>query len=262
MIDPWIAFRKPNPAAKLRLFCFPYAGGSALVFRSWVTGLPSQIDVIPVQLPGRGQRLKERPYANVAPLVDDLGVALAPYFDRPFAFFGHSMGAVIAYELTQWLRKKGSSLPVHLLVSGRRAPQLPPVREPYHLLSDADLLATLRGMNGTPEEVLANDELMNLMLPMIRADFAVAETYKPTHHLPLACPITALGGRADPEVDPKDLELWRECSSGGFRLRIFPGDHFYLHQGEGKLLAAVSEELTSATGHQGPRMNQASMIES
>ncbi len=241
--DPWIAFRKPRPAARLRLFCFPYAGGSALIYRPRGSQIAPDIDVFPVQLPGRGKRLREPSFTRVAPLVDAMHEVLTPYFDRPFAFFGHSMGALLAYELTHRLRREGRALPVHLLLSARRAPHLPPKQEPYYDLPDDEFLGKLGEMNGTPEEVLANEELMELMLPLIRADFELNDTHDSTGYPQLSCPFTAFGGVADPEVERSDLEPWRELTEGKFRLRMFPGDHFFLHPGEGTLLAAIGEEL-------------------
>lgn len=242
--DPWIAFRKPNPRARLRLFCFSYAGGGASVYRTWHRDLPSDIEVCPVQIPGREGRLKEKRFLRVEPLVTALVEALGPYLDMPFAFFGHSLGAIVAYELALTLRAEEGKSPVCLLVSARRAPQVPPDEEPIYALPPDQFHAKLREFDGTPAEVLDHPELMELLEPLLRADFELNDTYESTtEKTPLDCPITAFGGLEDKDVDRDHLEAWREMTTGPFRMRMFPGGHFYLHQGQQALIAAVAQEL-------------------
>ena len=241
--DSWIAFRKPRPRARVRLFCFPYAGGGALFFRDWPSEAPEEIDVLPVQLPGREQRLRDKPYTRMDPLIDALTQALGHHLDLPFAIFGHSMGSVIGYEVAQRLRRDRGLAPLLLAVSARRAPQLPPRQEEDYKLPDPELCDRLRQMNGTPPEVLDHPELMELMLPLIRADFELNDTYIPAAHPPLECPVTAFGGLGDQEVPRQDLESWGDVTNGPFRLRLFPGDHFYLHRGRGALIGALTEDL-------------------
>ena len=241
--DPWIAFRKSRPQARLRLLCLPYAGGGAITYRQWTSEMPDEIDVLPVQLPGRERRLSEKPFTRMEPLIDALAPALAPYFDLPCAIFGHSMGAVVGFELARRLQRERGLSPMLLLASARRAPQLPPDREEDYKLPDPELCERLREMNGTPAEVLANPELMQLMLPLIRADFELNDTYEPTAEPLLDCPVTAFGGLADEEITRQELEAWREVTTGAFKLRMFPGDHFYLHEGRRGLIRAVAEDL-------------------
>lgn len=238
---PWIAYRKPRRSARLRLFCFPYAGGGALTYRPWVPAMPPEIEVCPVQLPGREQRLREPRFRRVAPLVEAAAEGLEPLLDLPFAFFGYSMGALIAYELIHRLRPARS--PVALLAAARRAPQLPPKDEPTYDLPDPEFRAKLREMNGTPQEVLDNRELMELMEPLLRADFELNDTYEPPERPPLELPVTAFGGIGDAEVPRETLAAWGELTTGPFRLRMFPGGHFYLHRQTAPLVAAVSEAL-------------------
>ncbi len=241
---PWIFFRQPNPRARLRLFCFPYAGGGASIYRQWGKSLAAaEIEVLPVQLPGRESRLMERPFVSFEPLIDSLIPALSPFMDQPFAFFGHSLGAAIVFELAHQLRLEGRQEPLALLVSGRRAPHLPDDDPPMYGLPEAEFKAKLRELDGTPEAVLENPELMALMLPLLRADFELIETYTPGERPPLAVPMFAYGGLEDPEVERQHLEAWQVVSQARFRLRMFPGDHFFLHPQMDRLLAAVAADL-------------------
>ena len=238
----WLAYYKPNPNARLRLFCFSYAGGSAAVYRGW--NLPEALEVCPVQLPGRETRLMEKPLTRMDELSALLVEALAPYLDMPFAFFGHSLGAVVSYEVAQQLRAARDVQPGHLLVSARRAPQIPFRQEISYHLPDEAFKDRLRRLKGTPEEVLDNAELMELMLPALRADFELDEAYRQrADYLPLDCPVTAFGGVEDEEAPREDLEAWREVTLSRFRLKMFPGGHFFMHSERESLLAAIAEAL-------------------
>lgn len=242
--NPWIAHARPNPRARLSLFCFPYAGGSAAVYRGWGESLPPEVEVLPVELPGRASRFREAPFTELLELVEALAGALDKEMStRPFAFFGHSMGGLISFELSRRLRRERRTGPVKLLVSGRRAPQVPDREEPYHNLPEDEFIEKLRTLNGTPEEVLQHPELMQMLIPVLRADFAVNETYEYQEEEPIAIPIAAFGGLGDEEVEREDLEAWSTQTTGVFRLRMFPGDHFYLEQQRAALLGAVSEDL-------------------
>ncbi len=236
-------YLRPNPDAELRLFCFPYAGASAAIYRTWHQKLPPTVEVRAVELPGRGTRLREKPFLGLLPLVEHLGEALEPYLDRPFAFFGHSMGALIAFELARLLRREGRTLPLHLFVSGHRAPHLPSKHRPIHSLPEPEFLQELKNLEGTPEAVLENSELMELLSPVLRADFSVCETYYYHTEEPLSCPITAFGGTDDRDVDRSMLEPWREHTTGEFRLHMLPGNHFFLQTSEEQLLRLVGEVL-------------------
>jgi surfactin synthase thioesterase subunit len=238
MRTPWLSDWKPNRRASVRLFCFPYAGGGDSTFRSWQRNLSDTIEVCAVQLPGRGARISEPPCIQMDQLVRAAAAALAAYLDKPFALFGHSMGALIAFELTRHLRTKYSVEPVHLFVSGRPAPQT--VSEPLDLDQlDVELAAMLRRRNGTPE----NPELIELLLPMLRADLALCSSYIYTPQPPLSFPITAFGGLDDHGVPRHSLEGWREHTTAPFVLRLFPGDHFFLNTCRAPLLEAISKEL-------------------
>ena len=241
--DSWIAFRKPNPQARLRLFCFPYAGSGASIFRIWSDSLPADVELCPVEFPGRGTRLMETPFTQLAPLVEALAQALVPLMDKPFAFFGHSLGALVGFELARQLRRESGVQPVRLFVSADRAPQFPHRDRPIHALPEREFLTELRRLNGIPGKVLEEAELMRIMLPILRADFAVYETYAYSTELPLNCPISAFGGLQDDRVSRGDLEAWRDQTNASFSLRMFPGDHFFWHTTQLLFLQALSEEL-------------------
>jgi medium-chain acyl-[acyl-carrier-protein] hydrolase len=243
-LDRWIPFRKPDPKARLRLFCFPYAGAGALIFRKWSDALPRDIEVCPIQLPGRGTRLTEPPFTKLSCLIEALTRALDPLLDKPFAFFGHSLGALIGFELARQIRRQYGAHPVRLFVSAGRAPQIPHRAPPIHTLPDNQFLAELRRLNGTPRELLDHEELIEVMLPILRADFALYETYLYSTEPPMNCPICTFGGLQDRRVSASDLEAWRSQTSASFSLRMFPGGHFFLK--EPLLLEALSQELQSS----------------
>ncbi|WP_420630850.1 thioesterase II family protein [Candidatus Leptofilum sp.] len=225
--SPWFAYHRPNDQAALRLFCLPHAGGGAGAYRTWVDGLAPEIEVLPVQPPGRETRFLERPYQSIEPLLDELMAAIRPLLNKPFAFFGHSLGALIGFELARRLRQE-DIVPQQLFVSGYGAPHLPVKLPSMHHLDDADFAAALQDLDTVPTAVLQNEELFALLLPMLRADFAVYEQYQFDEAEPLNCPITMLGGEADPLVPPENLAEWAVHSSSPGKMHLFSGDHFYL----------------------------------
>jgi len=243
--NKWFFIPKKNKQANLRLFCFPFGGGGASFYRSWSEYLPPNIELYSVQLPGRENRLKEEPFTRLMPLVTTLSGVIEPYLDIPFVFFGHSMGSWISFELTRHLLRQSKPGPAHLFVSGRRAPQLQDPDPPKHNLPESELIKELRRYNGTPELVLQEPELLDIFMPIIRADLAVLETYKYIEELPIECPITAFGGLEDRKTGYEKLIAWRENTIGGFRLKMFPGDHFYLKETQGQLLGEMIKDLKS-----------------
>ncbi|MEH2439517.1 thioesterase II family protein [Nostoc sp.] len=241
--NSWVICPQPNPQANLRLFCFPYAGGNAAIFRTWPNNLPSNVEVCAVEYPGRGRQIQSAPLTRLEPLVEAIAPVLMPYLDKPFAFFGYSMGGLVSFELTRLLRSYYSLSPFHLFISARRAPQIQPTKPPLHILSDADLLNELRSLNGTPKAVLENPELMQIFLPVLRADFAVIETYIYTQKQPLECPITVFGGLEDQEVSHEALQAWREQTIAAFSLHQFNSGHFFIHSHQELLFKLISQEL-------------------
>jgi surfactin synthase thioesterase subunit len=241
---PWIVCRKPSPAARLRLFCFPYAGAGSAAFRTWPDELPAEIEVCVVQLPGRESRLREAPFTRLEPLVRQLADALAPHLHRPFSFLGYSLGTLIGFELARLLRRRKAPFPVHLLVAARAAPQIPLGGKAMHQLPDDLLVAEVcRRYDGIPQVILQEAELLKLFLAIVRADLAVMETYTYPDDEPLDCPISAFGGLDDPTVSRADLEAWREQTRGPFTLRLLPGNHFFLNTAREQFLEGVVREL-------------------
>lgn len=232
---------------RLRLFCFPYAGGAAAVYHAWPASFPAGIEVCAVRLPGRENRFSEPAFVRAADLVTEAADALAPLFDVPFALFGHSMGALAAFELARELRRRGAPGPVRLLVSGARAPQRPNPHPPIRHLPDREFLDEVRRRyDGIPGPVLENPELLELLLPSLRADFTLFETYVHAPAPPLSCPLSCFGGHDDGRVSSDDLEGWRQQTRGAFSLRMFEGGHFFLQSAEAQVRRAVAEELALA----------------
>ena len=245
--NSWVTFPNPSSLASLRLFCFPYAGGDAFSFRSWPEQLPSAVEVCPIELPGRGMRIKESPFTQLHLLVEELAQSLLPYLDKPFVFFGHSLGALVSFELSRFLRRIHACSPTHLFVSGYCAPQISYSISPIHTLPDTDFLEELRRLQGIPEVALANEELMQLLLPVLRADFAIFETYIYQPESPLNCPLTALGGLQDPSVSREMLEAWQKQTKADFAIQMFPGNHFFIRTSQSLLLQFLAQTLNRIT---------------
>src|SRR5262245_7864563 len=250
--DRWLAPVRPRPRSVVRLICFPFAGGGASVFRGWADGLPDSVEVCPVQLPGRESRFSEPAFTRLGPLIEALARSLPPHLDRLFGFFGHSLGALVAFELARRLGRDGGPQPVQLFVSGCGAPQARTPERSVHTLQDAEFREELRHLNGTPSSVLDNDELMEVLLPTLRADFALCETYTFAPGPPLTCPVSALGGLGDDAVSRQDLDAWREQTTGPFRRYMLPGDHFFLLTAQPLLLRALARDLPKAGGEDAP----------
>jgi surfactin synthase thioesterase subunit len=241
----WI-FRSPAaPGKRLRLFCFPYAGGAASVYRTWGPDLPAHVDVCPIQLPGRGSRFREAPFRLIGDLVTAAADALRPSLEPPYVLFGHSMGALIAFELTRELRRRGAAMPALLVVSGHPAPQRPDPDPPIGHLSDPEFLHELQTRyDGIPPEVLAEQELLQLLLPVLRSDILVIESHSYRDEPPLPCPIACFGGEEDGHVQREDLEAWREQTALDCTVRFFRGGHFFLESERAAVLAALGDELS------------------
>lgn len=244
--DLWFRRSSARGPIQLRLFCFPYAGGTALIYRDWLRDLPATVELIAVELPGRASRLNEQAYVRMAPLVEAIAGLLPPLLDTPFAFFGHSMGALIAFELSRFLFLQQRLQPEVLLVSGRASPQIPNHRLISYNLPEPALIEELHRLQGTPPEVLQHKELMNLMLPLLRADFELVQTYDYVPGDRLRCPVVAFGGTGDREVSSESLSAWAELTDARFALNMLQGDHFFLKESRKSLLALIASELREA----------------
>ena len=239
--NAWFPDADASQTAALRLFAFPHAGGGATTFHGWRTALPGRVALWPVRLPGRETRISETPFESMEPLVEALGQAIEPFLGGPFAFYGHSLGAVIAFELARQLRRRSLPLPRYLFVSGARAPRFRLNHLPPPEPSDAELLDELRGLGGVPEEALNNPEWRSAMLPALRADSALYRNYVYREEPPLACAIRAYGGLEDSRIAPAHLEAWRRETSGSFAVAMLAGGHFFIHSAQ--FLEALARDL-------------------
>jgi surfactin synthase thioesterase subunit len=244
MNTPWLHRFLARADADLRLFCFPYAGVGAVVFRGWAERLPSRVDVYGIQLPGRTSRMNEPAMTDLASMAGALATVMMPALDRPFAFFGHSMGAIVACEVAHALRRCGGPQPAHMFVSARRPPHVPPTEPPLHPLPDAEFVEELaRRYGGIPTAVRNEPELLALLLPALRADIAALERHEPVQRPPLEFPITALGGTDDALTPREQLDAWRATTRSDFRVRQFPGGHFYLEHERDEVLREIATTL-------------------
>ncbi|MUG92222.1 putative thioesterase [Scytonema sp. UIC 10036] len=241
--DSWVVYPKPNQRASLRLFCFPYAGRGASIFYDWSESLPMTVEVCSLQFPGRESRIKEAPFTQFTPLVQAITQVLLPHLDRQFAFFGHSMGALVCFEVARQLRKQYDVSPVHLFVSGSGAPQTHKPSSLIHNLPELEFIEELCRLNGIPKEVMEYTELMQLMLPILRADLAVYGSYVYSNEPPFDFPISVFGGLQD-KITRDRLEAWRDQTIASFSLQMFPGDHFFLHTTQVLLLQNISQKLS------------------
>ncbi|HWN69349.1 MAG TPA: alpha/beta fold hydrolase [Haliangium sp.] len=229
-MTPWFRVLKAVPRPRVRLVCFHHAGGSAAVFHDWIRDLPPAIELWAAELPGHGARWREPVVPRLEPLAGAMTPLLVRAASAPMTLFGHSMGAVLAYAVAQRLRDAAVAAEMQLLVAGARPPSIVRTGSMVHELPDEALLMYLNAIGGTPQELLANRELMRLALPTIRADYAAVETWQPQHETPLRIPIEALGGRDDASVPPAALAAWEAHTQGPFSLRWFSGGHFFSHQ--------------------------------
>jgi medium-chain acyl-[acyl-carrier-protein] hydrolase len=245
----WLARWRRAPDAPMRLFCVPHAGGGTLAYRQWALDLAPGFDVVALRPPGREQRHREPAYDRLTELAAAVVREVTPLLDRSYAWFGHSLGALVAFEACRAIQAAGGPDPVRLLVSGRPAPDLVPRLSPVHAAPTPILMSRLREMGGTPPEILDDVAVMAGMLPTIRADLAAAETYTCVPAVPLNTPITAFGGRSDPFATVDELAAWGHHTHAGSRVRMFDGGHFYLHDRQTDFVSAVREELDGPAAH-------------
>ena len=242
----WLLRFPAAPHPRVRLICLPPAGGGTTTFRDWRQELDASVELVLVQLPGRETRLDEPPIRDREALVERLGRLLLPELGRPFALFGHSFGALLAFELVRLLRRRGWGKPAHLFFSARRAPQVRRNGSPLAHLPDKRLLdAVQRRYGGIPPEIAREPEWVSMILPALRADIAIDESYRYADEPPFDCPVTVFGGSKDSTLPRTALEAWRIHAAQRFTVREFPGDHFFLRSGQSHqlLVQAIAEEL-------------------
>ncbi|RSM82626.1 thioesterase [Amycolatopsis sp. WAC 01375] len=243
--SPWIRRFAPAPDAAVRLVCLPHAGGSAPFYLPVARALAPEVDVLAVQYPGRQDRRGETCVDDLGVLADLVAEQLRPWLDRPFALFGHSLGATLGFEVARRLAAD-DMVPLALFASARRAPSCHR-DERVHLADDDDVIAEMRLLSGTSPEVLADEEILRMALPAIRADYRAIETYRYPAGPGLTCPVVVLTGDDDPQVTIAEAEAWRGHTTGPFTMRVFPGGHFYLTGHVAAVLDQVSESLRAAT---------------
>ncbi len=234
----------PRPNASKRVFCFPYAGGSAaIVYRKWTFNLPEEFEVLPVELPGRGARLQESLKYDMDSLVDELIDSIKTGLDKPFLFFGHSMGALVAFELARKLQQMNLPLPEKLFLSSHSAPQITKRSPVMHKLPENDFIRELKELNGMPDEFFNSKELLDIFLPIIKADYTVCETYKFEVTSKLPIPIVAIRGTDDESVLAEDMLDWNKVTAGKFEFYEFPGDHFFINKKQEEFIAFLRKLL-------------------
>ncbi|WP_031079734.1 thioesterase II family protein [Streptomyces sp. NRRL S-118] len=243
----WIREAGPTPQkdAPVRLVCFPHAGGAASFYHPLAAEVGTAADVVAVQYPGRQDRRAEPACVTIAELADRVHDEIQAWTDRPLVFFGHSMGAVVAYEVVRRMQRQGEHRPIGLIVSGRRAPCLPVPARNIHLRGDAALIDELRRQSGTAAGLLEDPEIVRMILPSLRGDYRAIETYRHQEGDEPACPITAMTGRQDPAATVEQVRAWENHTHAAFELRLFTGGHFYLSDQWDAVGAAVRDCLTA-----------------
>jgi surfactin synthase thioesterase subunit len=240
--DVWIRRYFPSAEAAVQLVCLPHAGGSAPFYRPVAQALYPRVEVLAVQYPGRQDRRHEAMIDDLGELADRVSEAVVAAVDRPFALFGHSMGATLAYEVAIRLERQ-RLFPLRVFASGRRAPSCHR-DERVHLRDDDGMVAELRALSGTDQRVFGDEELLRMVLPAIRNDYRAAETYRYTPGAPLRCPVTALAGESDPKASPDEVAAWSTHTDGEFELRTYTGGHFYLLDHTADVLRVIGERLS------------------
>ena len=243
----WLPFRRERTGAKVQLWCFPHAGGSASIYLPWRPELGAAVDICSLEPPGRGTRAAEPLFLRMDPLVDALVDEVAPAMTPPFAFFGHSMGATVAFELARRLEAIGAPTPVLLFASAARAPHIADPDASQNPPPDDAVLETVRTLGGAPAEVLDDPFMRDQLLPVWRADFGLHIAYVHRRGAPLSCPITAFGGTSDPRVPTHAVEAWRQHTRSRFRCRLLSGGHFFLRPRQRELLDEIARDLAPWT---------------
>ena len=243
----WIHRPAPRPEATNRLICFPFAGGGASSFRDWASHVPADTELLVIQLPGREERISEPLVTRCDEIVRSVCTELLTYLDKPFALFGHSMGAVVAYEVVRRLRADGHRQPTHLFLSSRGAPQSQALDGELRQLEGLDFLDKLHELYGAvPEAIRNNAELRDVFTPILKADVTVLETHCYNEEAPIGCPITVMGGEDDPRITADMLSAWEAHTNGSFAQKMYAGGHFYLFDQVEAVVEVISNQMNKS----------------
>lgn len=235
-----------------RLFCMPYAGAGVAPYRLWSRSLPDDIEVLALQLPGREARMREAPLRSIAAMVDEVRPAVEALSDLPYAIFGHSMGALVAFELAADLERRDTRPPSHLFVSARRSPEEPEPRPPIHELPELEFLDEMQARYGAvPDAIRAERELLDLLLPVVRADIGAVETYVMSPGTVVTCPVDVYGGVHDTHPFPAQLPRWERVAGRPVRVRLFEGDHFFVNTRREEVTADIASRWTASVAEAG-----------
>ena len=239
----WFLISRPKPLARYRLFCFPYAGGSASAFLPWEDLLPPQIELVAIQAPGRANRLDESLIASVAELAEQLAAAIPPMLDRPYLTYGHSMGSIVSFDLLHRLKERSLPLPRRYFAAARQAPHIPRRIAPFYDYPLPEFISELRRFGGTPDVVLENAELMEMLVPMLRTELKAAYAYHRDPVVKLECGVSVFGGARDEIVLPEELPGWQEHFLERMDFRLFEGSHFFLDDNKEEVVSAICESI-------------------
>jgi medium-chain acyl-[acyl-carrier-protein] hydrolase len=246
----WFENLSRSQAPALNLVCLPYAGASAQMFHHWPAHFARELGICLVHLPGRGKRLHEMPFKRLSLLVDAIVQNMPDeLLEYPFALYGHSMGAILSFEIARAVRRRYGIEPIQLFLSGRSAPHVVQSKAATYSLPHDEFIAKLRELNGTPRELLENPEFTELFLPLLRADFELVYTYQYRPERCLSCPITVYGGLEDKEAPVADLHAWKEHTSAEFKVRLFPGDHFFINASSTHFLEVLRFDVCGTSSY-------------
>jgi medium-chain acyl-[acyl-carrier-protein] hydrolase len=242
-LKQWVSCPRQVTTPKLRLICFPPAGSGTVIYQKWAAHLIPDVEMWIIRLPGRETRLREPVFTSMKPLLESLADTFSPHLTQPYLFFGHSLGGLVSYELSCYLRNYSKSMPLHLLISGHRAPHRPPLNPPVHQADDQCFLQRIKDMGGTPDKFFEMKDLIQMMLPALRADFTIWETYQYHSEPPLNIPITAFGSDGDKDAAEEDILAWEQYTEAEFRAHMFHGSHFYFQNDPKPLLKLINNTL-------------------